>query len=322
MKSLAIVLLFFVLSACVPTSTVPSATAPPIAPATAISPASVSQPPALATAIPPASASQPPALATAQPSTQTLSAAAQSLLNQSRAANPQHYQFALDQGAQVLPTADGKSFYVWWVPQNFRGVVIATLHGHDGWAFEEFFQWRSSAAQRGYAILALQWWFGVGDKSSDYYLPQEIYPIFETVLRQQKIQPGNTILHGFSRGSSNIYAVQARDRDTHNNFFGMTIANAGMASPDFPPNVELASGKFGTNFFAGTHWVLYCGERDPNPDRDGCPAMRQTRDWISKFGGTVDLLIEDKNGDHGGFHRTPANVTAALDVFQHLTQAR
>ena len=130
------------------------------------------------------------------------------------------------------------------------------------------------------------------------------------------------MLHGFSRGSANIYAITALDRDTRQNFFGLTIANAGMASPDFPPNLEITSGKFGNAAFAGTHWVMYCGEHDPNPNRDGCPAMRQTRDWVTKFGGTVDLLIEDKNGYHGGFHRNPVNVTAALDVFARLLDAK
>lgn len=260
----------------------------------------------------PAPTSPPPI----KPGLATPTITTQLLQNQARAANPQRYQFALDQGAQIAPTRDGKSFYVWWVPQNFNGAAIATLHGHGSWAFDEFFLWHAFAAPRGYAILALQWWFGGGEQSNDYSLPQEMYPIFETILRQQKIQPGKTLLHGFSRGAANIYAVTALDRDTRNNLFGMTIANAGMASPDFPPNLELTSGKFGANVFAGTHWVLYCGERDPNPQRDGCPAMRQTRDWITQLGGAVDLLIEDATGDHGGFHRNPANVNVALDAFQ------
>jgi hypothetical protein len=32
----------------------------------------------------------------------------------------------------------------------------------------------------------------------------------------------------------------------------------------------------------------------------------------------VDLLIEDPKGDHGGFHRNPENMKAALDVFEKL----
>ena len=255
-----------------------------------------------------------------------LSVAAQTLLAQARAANPTRYQFALDQGARIAPTGDGKSFYVLWFPPYFQTTphraMIATLHGHASWAFDEFYLWQPYAAQRGYAILALQWWFGGGEKITDYYLPQAMYPIFESVFRQHNIQAGNVLLHGFSRGSANIYAITALDRDTRQNFFGLTIANAGMASPDFPPNLEITSGKFGNAAFAGTHWVMYCGEHDPNPNRDGCPAMRQTRDWVTKFGGTLYLLIEDKNGDHGGFHRNPVNVTAALDVFARLLDAK
>ena len=296
--------LVFVLAACntPPVSAPPPASLPPRA-------SSTLQPTDTRTFPPPVR----PVLATPTITTQLLQ-------NQARAANPQRYQFALDQGAQIAPTRDGKSFYVWWTPQNSSGAVIATLHGHGSWAFDEFSLWHPFAALRGHAILALQWWFGGGEQPDDYYLPREMYPIFETILRQQKIQPGKALLHGFSRGEANIYALQGFDRDMRNNLFGLTIANAGMASPDFPPNLEITSSKFGADVYAGTHWVMYCGERDPNPNRDGCPAMRQTRDWVTKFGGTVDLLIEDKNGDHGGFHRNPANVNAALDVFDRLVK--
>ena len=40
--------------------------------------------------------------------------------------------------------------------------------------------------------------------------------------------------------------------------------------------------------------------------------------WITRYGGTVDLAIEDPQADHGGFHRRPDNCDKALDVFDAL----
>jgi hypothetical protein len=196
--------------------------------------------------------------------------------------------------------------------------MIVTLHGSSSWAFDEFFLWQSYAAERGYGILALQWWLGSGEQTSGYYTPDRMYTIIENALRGMGVQPGKSLVHGFSRGSSNIYAVTALDRHAQNDFFALTVANAGGASVDYPPNVAISSGAYGATPFAGTHWALFCGGSDPNPDQSGCPAMSRTRDWIIQYGGTVDLFIQDASAGHGGFHTTPAHVNAALDAFERL----
>lgn len=243
------------------------------------------------------------------------------LLAQAKASTPQRYQFALDHGAQILANPDGRSFSVLWYPSQTntgsKPPMIVTLHGHGSWAFDEFFLWQPYATVRGYGILALQWWFGGGESSSDYYTPNALYPIIECLLRTQGIQAGKALIHGFSRGSAVIYALTALDR-INEKFFSLTIANAGGASQDYPPNVDIANGKFGLTPFTGIHWVLFCGGRDSNPERDGCPAMHRSRDWVTQLGGTVDLFIEDVNAGHGGFHMTPAHVNEALDVFARL----
>lgn len=280
-----------------------------------------------ATDIPAAQTVAPPTLPAPIVSTPTAASEANTvaslpLLQQAQTASPERYQYAVDQGAQILPTTDGKSFYVLWLPEGSElsnpPPMIVTLHGHDSWAFDEFFLWHSYAAERGYGIIALQWWFGGGETNSDYYQPREIYNVFDTALREQKIKAGTVLFHGFSRGSANSYGVTALDRDSKNNYFALTISNSGKAESDFPINGEIAQGKFGAKPFANTHWVMVCGMKDPFPDLTGCPAMRETRDWVNQYGGTVDLLIEDPNGDHGAFHRNPDNVNAALDIFSQL----
>jgi len=248
------------------------------------------------------------------------------LLEQARAADPERYRFALDRGAQILPTPDGRSFYVFWAPAHWkasqRHPILVTLHGHASWAFDELYLWYPAAAKRGFAILALQWWFGQGESSWSYYLPQEMYPVMETILRGYGVLAGTALLHGFSRGSANVYALTALDQGSGNRFFKLTIANAGGAAPDFPFNVAISNGSYGQGAFAGTHWVLFCSEQDENPKRDGCPAMRNTRQWLESFGGQVDLFLEEFKQGHGGFHQNPRNVNLALDAFDHLTTAQ
>ena len=68
---------------------------------------------------------------------------AQALLDRARAANPARYQFAVDKGAQILATSDGRSFFVLWYPSNLQSTrpLVVTLHGSSSWAFDEFFLW-------------------------------------------------------------------------------------------------------------------------------------------------------------------------------------
>ncbi len=256
-----------------------------------------------------------------QPTPTPESAAGLALFEQAKSAAAERYQFAVKQGAQFLATADHKSFYVLWLPPGTSPgnppPLIVTLHGHAAWAFDEFSLWQPYAVERGYGLLALQWWFGAGDADSDYYQPPEIYRNLSAALAQQNVLAGTVLFHGFSRGAANGYGVTALDRESGNNYFRLTVANAGGATEDFPINEDIAGGEFGPLPFAGTHWVLYCGRADPNPDRDGCPAMQGTRNWVTRFGGMVDLFLADSGG-HGGFHQSKSNVNRALDAFAAL----
>ena len=124
------------------------------------------------------------------------------------------------------------------------------------------------------------------------------------------------MLHGFSRGSANIYAVAAADAASSSRYFSLFLANAGRASPDYPPNRAITEGRFGNQPLRQTHWITVCGGRDPHPDRDGCPGMRSTGQWLVEQGAEVVAAIEDPQGGHGVFHRNPHNVNRALDLFE------
>ncbi len=63
---------------------------------------------------------------------------------------------------------------------------------------------------------------------------------------------------------------------------------------------------------------MVCGMQDENPDRDGCVGMNETKDWVTSYGGTVDLMIEDEEGDHLAFFTNPSNIEVAFDLFDEL----
>ncbi len=242
------------------------------------------------------------------------------LLKQAEHQCVERVSYAEENHARIELTSDGKSFYVLWFPEGVNPAdpppMIVTIHGHASWAFDEFYLWHQAAKERGYGILAIQWWLGQGEKFQDYLNPQEIYRVIDQVLSREHVRPGTVLFHGFSRGSANSYAVAAMDRTTGKNYFALIVANAGKPGLDFPPNLDIEQGRFGPEPLQGTHWVTFAGGRDPNPDRAGIYGMREAAEWIRKYGGVVDLAIEDDNADHGGFHRNSSNMHSALEIFE------
>jgi hypothetical protein len=247
---------------------------------------------------------------------QSAQADSSSLLNQAQLANSARYQFALANNAEIRATSDNKSFTLWWQPGTGspEGVIV-TLHGHGSYATDSFYMWQPYAQSKGYAMLALQWWFGSGDATADYYQPTEMYPIIAKLLTEKAVRPGTVLFEGFSRGSANSYAVTALDTASGNRFFGMTLSNAGGAMQDYPPNQQIVAGAYGALPFTGVKWIMYCGEKDPDPTINGCEGMKAAQSWVIQYGADFKLLIDDPNGDHGGFMTNSANVSTALAQF-------
>lgn len=244
----------------------------------------------------------------------------QALLDYARQERAPRAQFAVQRGAEVILTEDGKSFFVEWFPEGFDAndspYVIVTVGGHSTFAFDDFSVWYPFLKDRKFGFLGLQWWFGENQQMNGYLTPEEMYSLISQELEKLKIQPGHVLLHGFSRGSANSYALAALDRASGQNYFGMIIANAGSMASNYPPNKKMISGAYGEQPLKGTRWITFAGRNDPNPERDGVPAMRATGEKIKSLGGAVALAIEDPAGDHGGFHRNPQNANRALDFFE------
>ncbi|MDX6696933.1 MAG: hypothetical protein QOE65_330 [Solirubrobacteraceae bacterium] len=243
-------------------------------------------------------------------------ASSSAILTRARLQSPQAYRAARAAGARVAPTPDGRSFYVQSRPGARGGNAIVTFHGYLSTAFDGFSQFQAEAARRGYTLIAIHW--RLGRTSRDSYTPGQMYAQARTLLRRAGIAPGDAVLHGYSSAAPRIYGVAALDRRA-SRVFALSIGDAGGARPPLPMYRAVFGGGLGPRPLAGTHWVLFCGGRDPDPTLTGCPIMRRTRTLIRARGGTVDRFIADPRSSHGGFHQHPENQRAALDVFARLS---
>jgi hypothetical protein len=246
------------------------------------------------------------------------------LLARAQAANPARYAQVASLNPEIRYTADNKSFTMWWQPSantKPKGVIVP-LHGHGGYGTDGIALWQPYAQKYGYALLSLSWWVGTTEATSDYYTPEEIHAAISTVLKDKGVSPGSVFFNGFSRGSANSYAVAALDAAaTGRRYFGLVLSNAGGAMTGYPPNQQIDTGYFGKLPFSGVKWAMYCGELDPNPNQDGCPAMTASRDWVVKHGASMVLFIDDPTGEHGGFMLNSANVETALSTYASLLAA-
>lgn len=220
-------------------------------------------------------------------------------------------------GPSYVPTKDGRSFLLIWMPdpKNPPSRWLVSLPGTHGNALRDFAVWSPYVKGRGIGVITVQWWLGQGDATRDYYTPFDIYRELDVLMSRLGVQAGQSMLHGFSRGSANLYAVAALDRARGRKYFSTFVANSGGASLDYPPTRLVNTGEFGDAPYAGTSWVTVCGGRDENPERDGCTAMQRSARWIESKGGIVAMAIEDAEQGHGALHRNPENAQKLMDWF-------
>lgn len=213
-------------------------------------------------------------------------------------------KYAINNGAQIIATPDGNSFYIKWFPTGSTPAttpVIVTLHGSSGYAFHEFYTWHSQAQSHGCGILALQWYRPNQNSPYDYFPDDTLYSYIDSALTAISYPSGKAFLHGFSRGSARSYAMVFNDMQSGNNYFCTVMSNSGRADPAYPLYAEINSGLHGSNVFLGKHWNLFCGGQDPDSTTSGCIGMTYTQTWLQGQGAIVDIFIQDQNLGHNGF---------------------
>jgi hypothetical protein len=214
----------------------------------------------------------------------------------------------------ILQTSDGQSFLVVWKTETKPKHWIVSLHGSDGFATDDLAIWHPHLKGRDVGIVCVQWWLGSGDKIGSYYMPEQIYREIDKALQRLGVEPGTAMLHGFSRGSANSYAVMALDAGQGRRFFKLAVASSGGVGLDYPPTRAILAGKYGKDALSGTRWVTSAGARDPNPERDGIPGMRRAGAWLKEQGAIVLEAIEDPDQGHGALMLNAENARRVLDL--------
>ena len=216
---------------------------------------------------------------------------------------------------QILPTADGQSFVVVWKPRNETpSRWIVSLHGSRGFATDDLATWHPHLANRNLGLICLQWWKGGGDTAGNYLTPRQIYAELDGTLRKLGVVPGAVVLHGFSRGSANSYALAAIDAGLGRRYFDFIVASSGGLGLDYPPTRDIALGKFGDRPLHGTRWVTVAGARDQHPERDGIAGMRRAGKWLGEQGAEIVAALEDPDYGHGALVLNPRNAARVLDL--------
>jgi hypothetical protein len=215
----------------------------------------------------------------------------------------------------ILPTSEGQSFLVVWKATTKPKHWIVALHGSEGFATDDLAIWHPHLKDRDVGVVCVQWWLGSGDMITSYYTPEQIYREIDKALQKLGVGPGAAMLHGFSRGSANSYAVMALDTGRGRRFFSLAVASSGGVGLDYPPTRAILEDAYGRSPLKGTRWVTAAGLHDPHPDRDGIPGMRRTAAWLKKQGAIVLEAIEDPDHGHGALVRNPKNAQRVLDLF-------
>ncbi|MFN8392393.1 MAG: hypothetical protein U0136_19020 [Bdellovibrionota bacterium] len=252
---------------------------------------------------------------------QTLTGGARDLYQQAKLES-RFFHDAENLHPDLVPTSDGKSFFVIWKPTPSPDRWIVSLHGAGqparGFATDDLAIWSRHLRNRKIGVICLQWWLGTGSATGDFYSPREMYREIDSLLQRLRVKPGTVMLHGFSRGSTNTFSLSAIDRSAGKHYFGLNVASSGGVALDYPPTREIVDGKLGQHPLRDTKWITVAGARDPHPERDGITGMRSTAEWLRSQGAVVLISIEDPTNGHGALQTNPQNASAVLDRFEHL----
>ncbi len=233
-----------------------------------------------------------------------LSGQAQVLYDSAYAQDPTLVNTALTDGAQIFSTPDSNSFYLQWFPVGATpnaSPLIVSLHGSGCNAFMEYKSWYPQAQLHGCGIIAVQWYRYNPNPPLDYFTDDTLYSYINSALTNISYPSGKALLHGFSRGSARSYAMIFNDIQSGNNYFCTTISNAGYLDLGYPLYNSIDSGAYGSNFFAGKHWNLFCGPPEPPITGGACDGMNFTQTWLQNQGAIVDIYIQDSLLGHNGF---------------------
>lgn len=219
---------------------------------------------------------------------------------------------------EVFATSDDKSFLLVWKPQGEFSTPkkwIVSLPGKEGFSTDDLAVWSKYIKNKDVGLISIQWWLGKNNAVTSYYSPEAIYNEVDRILQKYQVHPQHVMLHGFSRGSANSYALTAIDSGIGKKYFKLTVASSGGVGLDYPPNIKIDSSGYGKSPLRGTSWITVAGGKDPFPERDGYMGMRKAGEWLKSRQANIVMTIEDPNSGHGALMLNPNNIIRVLDFF-------
>ncbi len=235
------------------------------------------------------------------------------------------YNAVISAGARVVNLDEMGTFFIVWVPDGYEDMatrrVMVIAHGHTGNAYFQTETELEFARKYGYAIVAIQWWTGEGEKM---YSGEQFYEFMNTALQymayRYNAQLDKCAYRGWSMGAEISYQMAYLDRVNGTDYLKLIISHDGGMMPD-PSEMSvgrefvtnLYNGVYGQDALAGTHFYLYAGE-EPQAGY-----MRNTAEVIPRYGGVVERYVEDIGAGHGGFFEHPQYHEEALQIFFQMT---
>jgi predicted esterase len=214
--------------------------------------------------------------------------------------DPVYYRYDVAHGAQLVRDRATASYWLASTSPARPKALLVTVHGHNDSASRAYRLWQPYAAKHGLGLVSVEWQTQWG-RNANFLDDRATYGMIARAVRAQGTPPGRVLLHGFSQGSHEAFALTALDR-AGPRLFAMTIAESG------------GDGVVGgvVRAFAGTRWALYCAGHDPWPQLSGCPAMRRAKGLLTASGATVTRLLVDPPASHGGFLHNAHDVELTL----------
>src|SRR2546421_8987852 len=95
-------------------------------------------------------------------------------------------------------------------PAHPSGLIVA-VHGHNDHAEREYQLWQPYAARHHLGLVAVEWQTRWG-RNAQFLSTQATYGMIRRAVAREGVAPGHVLLHGFSQGSHESFALTALDR--------------------------------------------------------------------------------------------------------------
>lgn len=218
------------------------------------------------------------------------------LTSAAMASAPSAYASAARQGARVVQLADPDQFGVVYTPSTRPKGVMVSLPGSGSYAAVAADRWIPHCARHNFGLIVVQWW----DGASGYLAPAEIRNVSLKLLELCQAQGLPRLVHGHSRGATQLYRLMGEPGGEHLAADGYLI-ECGALEESWAPHPDAA----------GQRVALVAGRGDKQVPATSMLASAST---LAGRGADAKLFYVGVGvaEDHGALTREADSVDAVL----------